>query len=84
MSAQQHSLDVRGYRDDALEYVYQQQETPTGKLGLLLPGMGYGLEQPGLKYATSVLDELGFDTFGLETRYHTPAFADAPADEAAR
>ncbi|GAA5511953.1 hypothetical protein Dcar01_00667 [Deinococcus carri] len=82
MPSQRAELDVRGYRNEPLEYRYRRQADKPAGLGLLLPGMGYGLAHPGLRYSALLLDELGFDTFGLETRYNSETFKNASDEEA--
>ncbi|GMA17443.1 hypothetical protein E5F05_11145 [Deinococcus metallilatus] len=82
MSSQRVELEVRGYRNEPLEHRYRRQDTEPAGLGLLLPGMGYGLAHPGLRYSALLLDELGFDTFGLETRYASEAFRNVSEEEA--
>lgn len=74
MNLQQVELVVSGYRDEPLAHTYLQHLTPTPSLGVVLPGMGYGIQAPGLLYPTHALTELGFDTFALETRYATPLY----------
>jgi hypothetical protein len=81
MALEQTELDVRGYRGDALVYTYHVQTPPSTSLGLLLPGMGYGMTAPGLRYAVDTLAESSWDTFALETRYNTSEFAAATEEQ---
>lgn len=82
MAVHSTTLDVRGYRGDSLAHRHLRQEGEPRGLGLILPGMGYGLAHAGLRYPETLLAELGFDTFGLETRYSTPDFQSLPDEEA--
>ncbi|UQN10586.1 hypothetical protein [Deinococcus sp. QL22] len=80
MTVQRVDLPVLGYRSEPLRHVYLQHPVPVTALGLLLPGLSYGLSRPGLLYASRTLTDLGFDTFGLDTSYHTPEFQALPDD----
>lgn len=82
MASQAVRLDVRGYRGDSLAHRFLRQEGEPRGLGLLLPGMGYGLAHAGLRYPEMLLAQLGFDTLGLETRYGTPDFQSLSEEQA--
>ncbi|ALW87905.1 hypothetical protein [Deinococcus actinosclerus] len=82
MTSETVTADVRGFRGEALPCVVNRH--PPGEAvgaALLLPGLGYGARQPGLLYPALLLDELGFDTLALDTRWNVPAFMDAPQEE---
>ncbi|CAM4145944.1 alpha/beta hydrolase [Deinococcus marmoris] len=82
MASQAVKLDVRGYRGDSLAHRFLRQEGETRGLGLILPGMGYGLAHAGLRYPEMLLSEMGFDTLGLETRYSAQDFQSLPDEQA--
>ena len=72
---------LTGYRGDPLTFRFVQQTAFTDRLGVLLPGLGYGIKHPGLLYPAQMLQELGFDTFALDTRYSSAEFRDASENE---
>jgi hypothetical protein len=82
MASEAVKLNVRGYRENPLAHRFMKQAGEPRGLALLLPGMGYGLAHAGLRYPEMLLLQLGFDTFGLETRYRPQEFQ-ALSDEQA-
>ena len=58
MPLKEIELEVGGYRDDRLTHLYRQQSQNSGKLGLFLPGVGYGIKFPALLYAASLFTDL--------------------------
>ncbi len=81
MVARKAVIEVLGYHNEPLIHKYLRQEPATDHLGFLLPGRAYGLTLPVLHFPGQLLRELGYDTFGLETRYAAADFSAAPEPE---
>jgi hypothetical protein len=79
------TLDIRGYRDEAVPNTFFRQEGETQGIAILLPGWGYTCQAPLLYYAMRVMQSLGADVLQVEYAYNRrPDFLALPEAEQTR
>ena len=62
-------LEVAGFKGRPVANKFYRQAKASGKLALILPGLGYTCDKPLLYYATEVLLAKGFDVLQLWVDY---------------
>ncbi len=76
------TLDIRGYRDEAIPNTFFRQQDETRHLALLLPGFAYSAQMPVLYYPGRLLTQRGADVLRVDYAYHQrPEFQALPGDE---
>lgn len=63
------TLDIRGQDDGPVPNTFLRADRETRHLGIILPGMGYGVQAPLLWYPTHMLQAHGADVLLLEYAY---------------
>ncbi len=64
------SLEIRGFRNEAVPHTFYEQEEAAHQVAFLLPGMGYTSHMPLLYYPARIMLALGADVLGLEYDYN--------------
>lgn len=77
-------LDVSGFNQRQVTNKYYRQPKSTGKLSLILPGLGYTCDKPLLYFTTEVLLAKGFDVLQLWADYSTLEFQELTQIEQSR
>jgi hypothetical protein len=77
-------LDVPGFNQRQVTNKYYRQPKFTGKLSLILPGLGYTCDKPLLYFTTEVLLAKGFDVLQLWADYTTLEFQELTQIEQSR
>ena len=78
------ALDVSGFDQRPVPNKFFRQPKPSGKLGLILPGLRYTCDMPLLYFTTEVLFEKGFDVLQLWADYTTADFQELSQAEQSR
>jgi hypothetical protein len=75
------SLEIPGYRSEAVPNTFIRQGEPAAELGVILPGVAYSADMPVLYYSGALLLEGGADLLRVDYRYNRPG---ASGDERAQ
>lgn len=74
-------LEVAGFKGRGVPNKFIRQPNPSGKLALILPGMGYTCDRPLLYFTSEVLLAKGFDVLQLWANYSTLEFQELTQTE---
>jgi hypothetical protein len=75
------TLDIGGWRGEAVPNTFYRQETKAQSLGIILPGVGYTAHMPLLYYARLVMQGKGMDVLAVEYSYTRRADFQAASEE---
>lgn len=78
------TLDIRGYRNEAVPNTFLGQEQATRHLAIVFPGLGYSAQMPVLYYPSRLLLARGADILRVEYNYTRPEFKGVPEAEQQR
>ena len=76
------TLDIVGFRDQAVPHTFFRQDDETRHLAILFPGLGYTTHMPVMFYPARLLLAQGADVLRVEYAYRQQAdFLTLPAEE---
>jgi pimeloyl-ACP methyl ester carboxylesterase len=75
------SLNAVGYKNQQVPNTFMIQPTPTGHLGIILPGYRHSVDMADLHYAGRILLEQGADLLQVEYAYYRTDFMKQPNSE---